>query len=134
MIINNITVPCTNTYQKTHPFKPFMFEIPIYIKVSPHEFIDIINRNCVYNTITDEIKIIFISNLKEMTLQHYIEQSRSMLCRKLERNYIEEKYRQTDEMDFEYRFLPYSFRHIGSQPSTLLREFISFKWRQLKIN
>ena len=120
MIINKITVPCTNTYQKTHPFRPFMFEIPIYVEVSSHEFLDIVNSNCVYNIITDEINIIFISNLKEMTLQHYIEQPRSMLCRKLERNYIEENYPKPDEMDFDYNFLPYCFRQIGFQLSTLL--------------
>ena len=40
--------------------------------------------NCVYNIISDEINIIFISNLKEMTLQHYMEQPRSMLGRKFE--------------------------------------------------
>ena len=33
-----------------------------------------------------------------------------MLCRKLERNYIEE-----NENDFQYNFLPYCFRNIGYQ-------------------
>ena len=66
--------------------------------------------------------IIFISNFKEMTLQHYMKQPRSMLCRKLERYYIDEDY---DEY-FDFYFLPYWFRHIGSQPSPLLN--ILLQW------
>ena len=115
MIINKISIPRTFTLQRTHMFKPHMFEIPIYVKVSEREFVDIVDRNCTYNIISDEIDIIFISKLKELTLQHYMKQPRSMLCRKLERNYIEEDYR-----DFDYNFLPYCFRHIGFQPSPLL--------------
>ena len=96
-------------------FKPDVFEIPIYVKVSECEFLDIINRICVYNIISNEIDIILISKLKEMTLQHYMKQPRSMLCRKLERNY-----QIVDNRDFDYNFLPYCFRHIGFQPSPLL--------------
>ena len=81
MIINKISVPCTIAFQKTHPFKPILAEIPIYVEVSSHKFLDIIDRNCVYNILSDEINIIFISNLKDITLQHYMEQPRSMLCR-----------------------------------------------------
>ena len=121
MIINKISIPRTITLQKTHMFKPHMFEIPIYVKVSEREFLDIVDRNCAYNIISDEVDIIFISKLKEMTLQHYMKQPRSMLCRKLERNYIEEDYK-----DFDYKFLPYCFRHIGFQPSPLLNIF--FPW------
>ena len=55
-----------------------------------------------------------------MTLQHYMKQPRSMLCRKLERIYIEESEGSLNDRDFEYNFLPYRFRHIGSKPSTLL--------------
>ena len=69
-------------------FKPDMFEIPIYVKVSKREFQDIVDRNCVYNTISDEIYIIFISKFKELTLKHYINQPRSMLCRMLEENIL----------------------------------------------
>ena len=77
--------------------------------------------NCVYNIISDEINIIFISSLKEMTLQHYMEQPRSMLCRKFERYYIEEDDSPPDERYLDYNFLPSCFRHIGFQPSTLLQ-------------
>ena len=90
MIINKIIIPRTITLRRTDIFKPDMFEIPIYVKVSDCEFLDVVDRNFAYNTISDEIVIIFISKLEEMTLQHYMKQPRSMLCRKLERNYFEE--------------------------------------------
>ena len=117
MIINKISIPRTITLQRTHMFKPDMFEIPIYVKVSEREFLDIIDRNCVYNKISDEIDKIFISKLKEMTLQHYMKQPRSMLWRKLERNYIEEK-ELGNEIGFECNWLPYCFTHIGFQSPT----------------
>ena len=101
MNINKISVPCTITLQQTNMFKPDMYEIPIYVEVSKREFLDIVDRNCAYNIISDEIDIIFISKLKEMTLQHYMNQPRSMLWRRLERNYIEE-----DDVYFDYNFLP----------------------------
>ena len=120
MIINKISIPLTITLQKTHMFKPDMFKIPIYVKVTEREFLDIVDRNCIYYTVSDEIDIIFLSKLREMTLQHYMKQPRSMLCRKLERNFIEESDPPPDGRDFEYNFLPYCFRHIGFQPSPLL--------------
>ena len=101
-------------------FKPDVFEIPIYVKVSEREFLVIVDRNCAYNIISDEIDIIFISKLKKMTLQHYLKQPRSILCRKLERNYIQECDPLSDDRVFDYNFLPYCFRHIGFQPSHLL--------------
>ena len=120
MIINKISIPRTITSQRTHMFKPDMFEIPIYVKVSEREFLDFVDRNCAYIIISDEIDIIFLSKLKEMTLQHYMKQPRSMLCRKFERDYIEENYQIVVIRDFDYNFLPYCLRHIGFQPSPLL--------------
>ena len=61
-----------------------------------------------------------------MTSEHYMKQPRSMLCRKLERHYIEENNPTTDERDFDYNFLPHCFRHIGYQPSPILS--ISLPW------
>ena len=119
MIINKISIPRTITLQRTHMFNPDMFEIPIYVKVSEREFLDIFDRNCVYYTISNEIEILFISDLKEMTIQHYMNQPRSMLSRKLERDFIEESDPPPDDRDFDYNFLPYSFRHKGFQPSPL---------------
>ena len=120
MIINKISFPRTITLQKRHMFKPDMFEIPIYVKVSERDFLNIVDRKCVYNIISDEIDILFISELEEMTLQHYMNQPRSMLCRKLERDYFEENYQMVDNSDYEYNFLPYCFRNIGFQSSPLL--------------
>ena len=127
MILNKISIPCTIRFRKTHMFKPDIFEIPIYVKVSEREFRDIVERNCAYNIISDEIDIIFISKSKEMTLQNYMKQSRSLVCRKFEKTYIEGDYPPLDNRDFEYNFLPTCFRHIGFQPSTLLN--IIHRWR-----
>ena len=113
VMINKISVPQTNTLQRTDMFKPIMFEIPIYVRLSERKILDIIDKNCVYNIISDEIDIIFISEFKEMTLQSFIKQPRSMLCRKLEKNYIEE-----DNSLFNYNFLSWCFRNIGFQPSS----------------
>ena len=126
MIINKISILRTITLQRTHMFKPDMFEIPIYVEVSEREFLDIFDRNCAYNILSDEIDIIFLSKLKEITLQHYMKQPRSMLCRKLEINYIEENYQMVDNRDFDYNFLPYCFRYIGSQPSPLLNILLTW--------
>ena len=87
MIINKISTPRTITLRRTHMLKPDMFEIPLYVKVSERESLDIVDRNCAYNIISDETDIIFISELKEMTLQHYMNQPRSMLCRKRKKLY-----------------------------------------------
>ena len=108
-------------------FKPDKFELPIYVEVSKREFLGIVDRNCAYNIISDKIDIIIISNLKEMTLQHYMKQPRSILCRKIESNYIEEDYPPAHNRDFNYNFLPHCFRHIGFQPSTL--HHIILQWR-----
>ena len=106
--------------------KPDVIEVPIYVEVSAHEFLDIVGRNCAYIIITDEINIFFISKLKEKTLQNYMKQPRSLLCRKLERNYIEENDPPSDDTDFDYNFLPYCFTHIGFQPSAFLH--IILRW------
>ena len=110
VIINKISVPCTITYKQTHLFKPFMEEMPFYVKVSLKEFQNMIDRGCEYSIITYEMNIIFISKLKYITISHYVERPRSMLCRKLERNHIEED--DPDLGGFNFKFLPECFRHI----------------------
>ena len=87
-----------------------MEEIPIYVEISSNKFLDIVDRNCV-NDEVDKINKIFISNLKDIFLSHYMDKPRSMLCRKLERNFIEEEFG-----GFDYNFLPNCFRHLGFQP------------------
>ena len=118
MIVNKISIPCTITLQRTHMLQPDMFDKPLYVKVSKREFPDIVDRNCVYNMISDEIDIKFISKFKEITLQNYMKQPRSRLYRRLERNFIAEGYPLDGE--YGYIFLSYCFRQIGFQPSPLL--------------
>ena len=69
-------------------FKPIVVEVPVYVEVSLNEFQDIVDRNWIYDEV-DEINIIFVSDPKDITLQHYLEQPRSMLSRKLERIFVE---------------------------------------------
>ena len=61
------------------------------------------------NDFCDEINILFISDLKDITFFHYMEQPKSMLCRKPKRIFIEE-----DFEDFDYNWLPNCFRQINS--------------------
>ena len=60
------------------------------------------------NDFCDEINIIFISDLGDITFFLHMEQPISMLCRKLEKKIIEKE----DFEDFNYNWLPKSFRHI----------------------
>ena len=89
--------------------------MPFYVKVSLNEFQNLIDRGCEYNIITDEINIIFISKLKDITISQYMEQPRSMLFGKLERNYIELDDLPPGPEDFHYNFLPECFRHINKK-------------------
>ena len=113
VIINKISVPCTITFLQSHLFQPIMEERPFYVKVTLNEFQIMIDRGCVYNIVTDEIKIVLISKLKDVTISHYVKQPRSMLCRKLEKNSIEEDDPPPDYSDFDYNFLPEFFRHLN---------------------
>ena len=104
VFINKISDPSTITLEKRHLFQPSMIELPIVIRVSPLDFLDTLDRKI--NNEVDEINIIFISDL--MTFSHYMAQPKSMLCRKLKRNFIEE-----DFGDFDYNWLPKCFGNIN---------------------
>ena len=54
-----------------------------------------------------EIEIVFISDLKDMTFFHYLNQPKSMICRKMIRRFFEVK--GEDIIDFEYNWLPDCF-------------------------
>ena len=107
VLINKISVPSTITLEKPHLFKSSMIEMPIVVKVSPLDFLDTFDRNI--NNEVDEIIIIIISDLKDITFSHYMAQPKSMLCRKLVRNFIEEDYGKND-----FNWLPNCFRRINS--------------------
>ena len=105
VLINKISFPSTITLEKPHLFKPSMIEVHIVIGVSPLEFLDTLGRN-IKNEF-DEIVIIFISDLKDMTFSRFMTQPRLMLCSKVERNFIED-----DFGEFDYNWLPNCFRQI----------------------
>ena len=108
VLINKISVRVTFIFQGNHFSKPKWRELPIYVRMSSVDFIAILERTCKNNEV-DEIKIIIISYVKQITLSHYRDQPRSMLCRKLERKFIEE-----DFGAFDYNWLPNCFRHINT--------------------
>ena len=56
--------------------------------------------------IIDELEVVFISDLKNITKEHHLELSKSMLCRKLIRRFHE------SPQDFEYKWLPDSFKDL----------------------
>ena len=68
----------------------------------------------------DEIVITFISDLKDMTLSHYMAQPKSMPCRKQVRKFIADVF-----ADFDYKFFGFQ---IASDISIF--NFLLYKWRQ----
>ena len=106
ILINKTSVPNTTTLEKPHLFKPSMIEISIVIRVSPLDFLETVHYNIIEEV--GEINITFTSDLKDMTFAHYITQTRSMLCRKLEKRFIGENFE-----DYNYNWLPSCFRNIN---------------------
>ena len=96
VLIINISVPSIITLEEPQLFKPCIIELPLVVRVSP---LDTFDSNI--NNEVGEIKIIFISDLKDITFLHYMDQRKSMLCRKLVTDFIEE-----DFGDFDYNWLP----------------------------
>ena len=72
-----------------------------------HRFISIYYGHNYSLKIIPEIEIVFISDPKDITRQHYLEQSKSMLCRKLIR-----RFHVSTPLDFEYSWLPDSFKDL----------------------
>ena len=107
MLINKISVPCIITHHKPHLFKPSIIELIEIERVQPIDFLDTFNRNCI-NYEVDEINIIFISDLKNLTFFHCMSQPKRLFCRKLVKNFIEE-----DFGDFNCMWLHNGFRHIN---------------------
>ena len=67
---------------------------------------------------SDKIHILFTSDLKDITFFHYMQQPKSMPCRKLIRKYLEGK-----KENFDYIWLPNCFRQK-------ILNFILYKWKQ----
>ena len=82
-----------------------MIQLTITIRVLPIDFLDTIDRKI---TEVDEIDIISTSDLKDINFSHYMDQSKSMLCRKIVKNFMEE-----DFGDFDYNWLPGFFKNIN---------------------
>ena len=62
---------------------------PLFRIESCDKYLDILDLDQYF---CDEINIIFISNLEDITFVHFMEQPKSMLCRKLLRNIIDGNY------------------------------------------
>ena len=107
VLINRISIPSTITLEKPYLFKSSMVELPILVRVLPKAFLDTFDR--IINNEVDEINMIFTSDLKDMKFSLYKAQSKSMLCRKLVRSFIEEHFG-----GFDYYWLPNCFRHINT--------------------
>ena len=105
-IINKISVPSIIKLRKLHLFEPGVTELPNILKIPAFDFPDQFNEECV-NDMVDEINILFISDLNDITFFHYMEQPKSMLCRKLIQNVIGEDYGVFDSY-----WLPKCFRNI----------------------
>ena len=71
--------------------------------------VDYLDRFYFHNDFFDEINIIFISDLKDITFFRYMQQPRSMLVSKLIRNYLEKQ-----RGDLDYNWLPNCFRQINT--------------------
>ena len=94
VLLNKISIPITITLGKPHLFQPSLIELPIVIRVSTLDFLDTFDRNIKDENV--EIVIIFISDPKDTTFSDYMTQTKSMLCRKLVRIFIEEDLRHFD--------------------------------------
>ena len=57
--------------------------------------------------IIPQIEIVFKSDPKDITREHYVQQPKSMLCRKLTRRFNE-----STSPDFEYKWLPEAFENL----------------------
>ena len=105
--INENSVPSTFTLEKPFLLQPSMIELLIVVRVLPLDFLDTVDKNITEEV--EEINIIFTSDFKDMTFSHYMAQPRSMVCRKLVRNFFEE-----DFGKFDYKWLLNCFRHINT--------------------
>ena len=80
-----------NYTRETTFFKPSMIELPIVLKVPAYDSLDQFDKECILDEV-DEINIIFVSHLEDVSFTHYMIQPKSMLCRRLIKTLNEENY------------------------------------------
>ena len=102
LFVNKISVPSLITYHQKR------MRLTITREKTAFDYLNNYNQGCMINEV-DKIVKIFISDLKDITFWHYMGQTKSMLCRKLVGNFVEENFG-----DFENSFLPNCFRHINT--------------------
>ena len=102
MLLKKISVPNTIALEKPYLFMPSMIELPLVIRVPPLDFLDNFDKNITEQAV--EINIIFKSDLQNMKFSHYMDQPKSMLCRKLIKKFIGEVY-----AIFDYNWFPKCF-------------------------
>ena len=82
VLLNEISLPSTSTPQKQYLFEPSMIELPIVVRVPPVDFLNRCDRSCI-NDEVDEINIIFLSDLGDITFSHFMTQPKSMIQKNL---------------------------------------------------
>ena len=98
-VSNNVTYSIESENYTTYTTEP----APDFL----HRVIGIyLSHKCIPKIIP-EIEIVFISDLKHISQQHYLEQPKSMLCRKLIR-----KFHESTSQHFKYKWLPVSFKGL----------------------
>ena len=105
VLVNKISVPSAVTLERPHLFKSSKIDLPIVIRVSALDFPDTVDKNITEEV--DEINIIFISDLNDITFSQYMTQPKSMLFKRLILSFIEENYGL-----FDYIWLPKCFGNI----------------------
>ena len=100
-IIYKISVPNMIAYGQT------VYSIPINIFETAFEFLDKVIKGYLNGIAIDkieEVEKVFISDLNDLTYTHYMEQPKSMICRKMKRRFFDVKSEYIN--DFEYNWIP----------------------------
>ena len=81
VLIEKISVPRIITLEKRYMGMSNIIGIPIVEKVTLVDYLDTFYS--FMNSVVDEMNIIFLSDLKDITFFHYKDQPKSMVCRRL---------------------------------------------------
>ena len=77
--------------RRTYLFELSLVELPVMLKIPAYDYLDQYNKECV-NDESYEIDILVMTDLDDITNLQNMEQPKSMLCRKLMRNFFEENF------------------------------------------